>query len=283
MPLECISLGWFPLARKLRDNYSLMKVNKIVDLSTQALIATVIDKSVASVAHNWKLGKSAHLVLTGGRTGVQLAQTLDTEIFRLITSPEFLSSNSREPFQLHIWFSDERFTSLEDNERTDTKLINAFEKNVDNPRISIIFHRVSSPEVLSLTEAANAYAAELDDLLTGSNFDAVLLSMGEDGHIASLFPGLSTTAHSTKSAVPVDNSPKPPAQRVSIGLRQHQRFISSPWVKVSVRPSPILSRGVKDRSPFSLRREDLARCSLWLTKRFNSKLFKEIRVSSVEK
>jgi 6-phosphogluconolactonase len=195
-----------------------MKVNKIVDLSTQALIATVIDKSVASVAHNWKLGKSAHLVLTGGRTGVQLAQTLDTEIFRLITSPEFLSSNSREPFQLHIWFSDERFTSLEDNERTDTKLINAFEKNVDNPRISIIFHRVSSPEVLSLTEAANAYAAELDDLLTGSNFDAVLLSMGEDGHIASLFPGLSTTAHSTKSAVPVDNSPKPPAQRVSIGV-----------------------------------------------------------------
>jgi 6-phosphogluconolactonase len=125
---------------------------------------------------------------------------------------------SREPFQLHIWFSDERFTSLEDNERTDTKLINAFEKNVDNPRISIIFHRVSSPEVLSLTEAANAYAAELDDLLTGSNFDAVLLSMGEDGHIASLFPGLSTTAHSTKSAVPVDNSPKPPAQRVSIGV-----------------------------------------------------------------
>ena len=42
--------------------------------------------------------------------------------------------------------------------------------------------------------------------------------MGEDGHIASLFPGLATTAHSTKMAVAVDNSPKPPAERVSISV-----------------------------------------------------------------
>jgi len=51
-----------------------------------------------------------------------------------------------------------------------------------------------------------------------SNFAVTILSMGEDGHIASLFPGHHEALNSTLAAVAVDNSPKPPAQRVSISV-----------------------------------------------------------------
>jgi 6-phosphogluconolactonase len=47
--------------------------------------------------------------------------------------------------------------------------------------------------------------------------DIVVLGMGEDGHTASLFPD-NIALERKSSAVPVYDSPKPPDERVSIGL-----------------------------------------------------------------
>ena len=48
--------------------------------------------------------------------------------------------------------------------------------------------------------------------------DLVLLGMGEDGHIASLFPGDTATQNDVDSIfLSVNNSPKPPSDRVSLG------------------------------------------------------------------
>ncbi len=48
--------------------------------------------------------------------------------------------------------------------------------------------------------------------------DLVLLGLGEDGHVASLFPGDVRTASDTVSVfLAVKNSPKPPPQRVTLG------------------------------------------------------------------
>ena len=190
-----------------------MNVTKILDPSSGVLVSTVVDKTVAAISHNWQQGRPAHVVLTGGRTGTQIAQTLDTEIFRLVTSNQYTD----QP-ELHIWFSDERFTDLSDEDRTDTKIIAAFSKSAELNEVLLRFHRTSSPALMTLHDAADQYAADLESQLGEKRFDAVLLSMGEDGHIASLFPGLATTAHSTKMAVAVDNSPKPPAERVSISV-----------------------------------------------------------------
>ena len=47
--------------------------------------------------------------------------------------------------------------------------------------------------------------------------DLVLLSMGEDGHIASQFPNANpTTLNSPAPFLPVENSPKPPPCRISL-------------------------------------------------------------------
>ena len=198
-----------------------MNITQIVDTSSAVLVSKVVDKTVSAISHNWQQNRAAHVVLTGGRTGVQIAQTLDTEVFRLINSEPFLAPSALlggDALTLHIWFSDERFTPLNDAERTDSKLIAAFEKCATAKELTIYFHRVASPEDMSLESAADLYAKDLDESVGPDHFDAVLLSMGEDGHIASLFPGLGTTAHSTNSAVAVDNSPKPPAERVSISV-----------------------------------------------------------------
>ncbi len=49
-------------------------------------------------------------------------------------------------------------------------------------------------------------------------FDQVFLGMGEDGHTASLFPGKPTLQDLTSTVIDVTDSPKPPAERVTLGL-----------------------------------------------------------------
>lgn len=63
-------------------------------------------------------------------------------------------------------------------------------------------------------EAARAYAAVLGE----QPLDIVLLGMGDDGHVASLFPdtpGLATT----RERVIATRSPAPPADRITLTLR----------------------------------------------------------------
>ena len=51
------------------------------------------------------------------------------------------------------------------------------------------------------------------------HFDRVFLGMGEDGHTASLFPGKPTLEDLNSIVIDVTDSPKPPPERVTLGLR----------------------------------------------------------------
>jgi 6-phosphogluconolactonase len=82
-------------------------------------------------------------------------------------------------------------------------------------------HRIrgeASPE-----EAAQHAEAELCRIapLNGDGqpvLDLIFLGMGEDGHVASLFPGEPETALSDKAVYRVvRNSPKPPPVRITLG------------------------------------------------------------------
>ncbi len=75
--------------------------------------------------------------------------------------------------------------------------------------------------------AALAYEAELANALTP--FDLILLGVGEDGHIASLFPENLALLETSRTVVPVRHAPKPPPERVTLTLPTllHARHV---WV-----------------------------------------------------
>ncbi|MFQ5345696.1 MAG: 6-phosphogluconolactonase [Mariprofundus sp.] len=109
----------------------------------------------------------------------------------------------------HIWFGDERCLPIGDAERNDRMADDALLNHVPVPVAQI--HRMDAelgPEI-----AASRYDALLADAPV---MDLILLGMGEDGHMASLFPG-NPGLDDSRLAIPVYNSPKPPSERVSMG------------------------------------------------------------------
>jgi 6-phosphogluconolactonase len=68
---------------------------------------------------------------------------------------------------------------------------------------------------LGLIEAQKEYEKVLKKI---DKFDVVLLSVGEDGHVASLFPNHSYPDN--KMVVIESNSPKSPKQRLSMSYKQ---------------------------------------------------------------
>lgn len=186
-------------------------MNFISEPSVESLVSVCASGVIGAITEAWSAGKGAHIVITGGRTGLRIVQAIDQALFGLIRV-----ESSFEGSILHLWFSDERFTARDDPDRNDTGLIAGF----GLCKSQIVCHRVDAPiqiETGDLEVAAKNYAAELDLELGGRPFDAVILSMGEDGHIASLFPGLFAPDF-TGAAIAVHNSPKAPPQRVSISL-----------------------------------------------------------------
>ena len=111
---------------------------------------------------------------------------------------------------VQIYFGDERCMPVGDAQRNDTMVSDTLLEHIGIPPENI--HAI--PAELGAREAASRYADVLGNI---EQLDLVLLGMGEDGHTASLFPGNPATENSA-AAVPVFNSPKPPAERVSLGM-----------------------------------------------------------------
>ncbi len=181
-------------------------MNYICDPSDESLVGLCASDVISAITDAWADTKTAHIVITGGRTGLAIVKALDMALFRLVRE-----NRSFEGSMLHIWFSDERFTNFNDPDRNDSSLIAGF----GMCKSHIVFHRVDAEG--DLEAAAANYAADVALELGARPFDAVVLSMGEDGHIASLFPGLFEPGVAT-GAIAVHNSPKLPPVRVSLSL-----------------------------------------------------------------
>jgi 6-phosphogluconolactonase len=78
-------------------------------------------------------------------------------------------------------------------------------------------HRMPS-EQADLNAAADAYARDLGRALGGRPLDVVLLGMGPDGHVCSLFPGHRALDEPTRTVLPIIDSPKPPPRRLTLTL-----------------------------------------------------------------
>ncbi|MCW2944908.1 MAG: 6-phosphogluconolactonase [Actinoallomurus sp.] len=154
----------------------------------------------------------AHLVLTGGGVGIAVLE-------ELAATPAHDAVDWRS---LDIWWGDERFLPSGHEERNETAARRALLDRVDvDPKR--VHPMPSSDQGESPEDAAERYAAELraatrpDDHGPVPSFDVLMLGLGPDGHVASLFPGM-PALYEQRPVVAVRGAPKPPPIRLTLTL-----------------------------------------------------------------
>lgn len=144
--------------------------------------------------------------------------------------------------RVDLWWGDERYLPAGHAERNDTQNTTA---GLDRlPLVPLRVHRVPGPdETTSVEEAAGRYAASLREY--GPDlFDVVVLGVGPDGHVASLFPGHPAATATDSPTVAVRSSPKPPAERVSMTRERLEQSRAVWFIVAGADKADAVRRGV---------------------------------------
>lgn len=136
-----------------------------------------------------------HIVLPGGETPK--------------TCLQHLAEKNMRWEKCHWYPGDERCYDKGHPGRNDVMLEECFWSHIGKTNVHII------PAELGAEQGASVYRTRID---ATECIDIAFLGMGEDGHTASLFPG-NKALTDERSVVPVYDSPKPPTERVSLGLQ----------------------------------------------------------------
>lgn len=167
----------------------------VADAGAARLVTALLDAQAE--------GRAPHVVLTGGSLGSDI-------IASILQVP---AHTAVDWSAVSVWWGDERYLPAGDGDRNDTQNDAAGLDRIGLDPANV--HRVAGPDTSDSAEAsAQRYAADLRAADAGT-FDVVLLGVGPDAHVASLFPGHPAQL-STGVAVAVHDSPKPPPDRVSL-------------------------------------------------------------------
>ncbi|MDG6109481.1 6-phosphogluconolactonase [Dactylosporangium aurantiacum] len=144
----------------------------------------------------------AAVVLTGGRIAAQIYAAVRDNPAR----------DAVDWSRVDFWWGDERFLPSGDPDRNETQARDAFlaALPVDPARVRPM-PASDGPHGSDAAAAAASYAAAI----AGAHFDVVLLGVGEDGHVASVFPGHPVGAD-PRPVADVHDSPKPPPVRITL-------------------------------------------------------------------
>lgn len=152
-------------------------------------------------------GHDPQLALTGGG----IAGKVHAEIARH-HSPAMPDVRPIDWSTVTVWWGDERFVPADSPERNAGQARAAFLDEVGATRI----HEIpAADQVTDAAAAASAYHDLLRERPSGL-FDVLMLGVGPDGHIASLFPGHPALEVTDVLATAVADAPKPPPERVSL-------------------------------------------------------------------
>lgn len=180
----------------------------------QAVAARLTTRLVTAQAARGR----ACLVLTGGGVGI-------ASLAALAASP---GRDSIDWAWLDIWWSDERFVGADDPDRNDRQARHALLDQVplDPAKVHPMpaaGSAAAGPDGDDVHAAASAYAEELarhasiEAHAPVPHIDVLLLGVGPDGHVASLFPN-SPALDETRTVVGVQGSPKPPPERTTLTM-----------------------------------------------------------------
>ncbi len=170
----------------------MLKDNWVVYLDIDTLSKKLVNDILVIANKAIELNDNFKIVLAGGTS--------------LVHTYKMLSKADSDWSKWFIYIGDERCLPPKDKDRNDNLINQVWLDKSQIPEENINFIRAE----LGLCDGANHYESVLKDI---KYFDVVLLSMGEDGHTASLFPGHSYRGH---NVVIERNSPKYPKERISM-------------------------------------------------------------------
>lgn len=172
-----------------------LKVYSDLESASDALASRLVEAASAETDR-----RRFCLALSGGTTPSTLYRELATR-FR----------GEIDWGRVHLFWSDERYVSPGDEASNVGAAMKLLEP-LDLPT-----ERIHAPDtsVGDPGKTARRYEEVLAEL---GPLDFALLGLGEDGHIASLFPASTELDERTRLVVAVENSPKPPPRRITMTL-----------------------------------------------------------------
>ncbi len=181
------------------------------DLLAKAVAARLVTRLVDAVSAKGL----ASVVLTGGGIGTKVLAELAADPAR----------DAVDWRRVEVWWGDERFLANGHRKRNETGARSALLDHVD-----VLPERIhpmpgpDGPDGPDPEAAAARYAgllraaAQPQDRGGVPRFDVLLLGIGPDAHVASLFPGLPALYEEHRTVVAVRGAPKPPPTRLSLTL-----------------------------------------------------------------
>jgi 6-phosphogluconolactonase len=208
----------------------------------------------------------AHVVLTGGGVGTATLASL-------------ASAPARDAIDwtaLDVWWGDERFLPRGHPDRNATQARAALLDAVplDPARV----HEMPPSDGAhgdDVDAAARAYAAELgaaarpEDHADVPSFDVLMLGVGPDGHVASLFPDHPAMYEVDRTVVGVRGAPKPPPVRISLTLPAINAATEIWLLAAGAEKAPSVGLALSGAGPMAVPAAGVAgrRRTLWLLDR----------------
>ena len=166
-----------------------MLISQSIEQITHAVCERILTLAAQAIHERGQF----KLVLAGGKT--------PEKVYSL------LAKSDADWSKWFIYHGDERTLPVDHADRNSVMAANAWLNHVAIPAS----HIFDIPTELGTKDSATTYRDIIKDAMP---FDLVLLGMGEDGHIASLFPGASHDE--TELVHEIYHSPKPPAERITL-------------------------------------------------------------------
>jgi 6-phosphogluconolactonase len=150
----------------------------------------------------------------------------------------------------HVFWADERCVPLD---HADSNFRLARQHLFDQAKIPVAqIYPIDDSFEPDVT--AKAYEAILNQIFQSGpgrppRFDLILLGMGPDGHIASLFPHHTLLEESSRWVAPIFDSPKPPPERITLTLRVINQARQVAFVAAGAGKADILAQVLQTDAP----------------------------------